>query len=143
MKILCSTGALIGRPNNRDYRLFEGLSKELTCDGFEFMMYSSWYDEMDDIISYLKGINIYIPVVHCEKHIGQAISAGTEEELIRGFDLFEKNCCLAKELSAEKLVLHLWDGTISDRCLQGAGRQLRNRYLPRREAGKNPVRNRI
>ena len=36
--ILCSTGALIGRPNNRDYRLLKTLSKQLTCDGYEFMM---------------------------------------------------------------------------------------------------------
>lgn len=114
MKILCSTGALIGKANNRNYRLLERLAKELTCDGFEFMMYSSWYDEMDDMISYLKALNIYIPVVHCEKHIGQSISAGTEEEIAQGFELFEKNCRLAKELSAEKLVLHLWDGIISD-----------------------------
>ncbi len=37
-KILCSTGALIGNPNNKDYKLLETLSKQLTCDGFEFMM---------------------------------------------------------------------------------------------------------
>lgn len=29
-KILCSTGALIGKPNNRDYKLLETLSKQLT-----------------------------------------------------------------------------------------------------------------
>lgn len=114
MKILCSTGALIGQPNQRDYRLLERFNEELTCDGFEFMMYSSWYEEMEDMISYLKGLALYIPVVHCEKHIGQSISAGTEEDLAHAFDLFEKNCHLAKELGAEKLVLHLWDGRISD-----------------------------
>lgn len=37
--ILCSTGALIGKPNGRDYRLLESLSEKLNCDGFEFMMY--------------------------------------------------------------------------------------------------------
>lgn len=40
-QLLCSTGALIGRPNGRDYRLLGGLSKKLECDGFEFMMYST------------------------------------------------------------------------------------------------------
>ena len=44
-KILCSTGALIGKPNNRDYKLLEPLSQNLSCDGFEFMMYNSWYDK--------------------------------------------------------------------------------------------------
>ena len=71
-KILCSTGALIGRPNNRDYRLLETLSKQLTCDGYEFMMYSTWYDEVEELIATLKSPNLYIPVMHCEKHIGEA-----------------------------------------------------------------------
>lgn len=114
MKILCSTGALIGKSNQWDYRLLERFRKELTCDGFEFMMYSAWYDEMEEMLDYLKGLELYIPVVHCQKRIGQSISAGTEEELAHGLDLFEKNCRLAQELSAEKMVLHLWDGMISD-----------------------------
>ena len=114
MKILCSTGALIGQPNQRDYRLLEKFSKKLTCDGFEFMMYNAWYDGMDDMISYLKKLNLYIPIAHCEKGIGQCVGIGTEEELARGFDMFEKDCRLAKELSAEKLVLHLWGGRVSD-----------------------------
>lgn len=40
-QILCSTGALIGIPNGRDYRLLEKLSGKLNCDGYEFMMYST------------------------------------------------------------------------------------------------------
>ena len=36
-KILCSTGALLGKSNNRDYKLLKELSTKLTCDGFEFM----------------------------------------------------------------------------------------------------------
>ena len=46
-KILCSTGTMIGRPNGRDYRLIEKYAPQLHCDGFEFMMYSSWYEEVD------------------------------------------------------------------------------------------------
>ena len=42
-KILCSTGALIGRPNNRDYTLIKEFAPRLECDGFEFMMFS--FDE--------------------------------------------------------------------------------------------------
>lgn len=62
-KILCSTGALLGKPNNRDYQLLEILSKQLTCDGFEFMMYSSWYDEVEILIDVLKSMKLYIPVM--------------------------------------------------------------------------------
>ncbi len=114
MKLLCSTGALIGQPNQRDYKLLEKFSKELNYDGYEFMMYNSWYDGMEDMLDYLKGLNLYIPVVHCEKGIGKCVGIGTEEELAHGLDLFEKDCHLANELSAEKLVLHLWGSRVSD-----------------------------
>ena len=63
-KILCSTGALIGKPNGRDYKLLEPLGKQLDCDGFEI------------------------------------------------------NCDLAKAIGAEKLVLHLWSGHVSDSNFQ-------------------------
>ena len=36
-RILCSTGALIGRPNGRDFTLLGPCTQKLTCDGFEFM----------------------------------------------------------------------------------------------------------
>ena len=114
MKVLCSTGALLGKPNGRDYRLLERLSKELNCDGFEFMMYNDWYEGMEEMLVYLKQLKLYIPVVHCEKSIGRCFGIGTEEELVRGFKMFEKDCHLAKKLSAEKLVLHLWGGMVSD-----------------------------
>lgn len=110
-KILCSTGALIGRPNNRDYRLLEPLSKQLTCDGFEFMMYSTWYDEVEVLIDTLKSMELYIPVMHCEKHIGEAISKGEFDEAYWRFDI---NCHIAREIGAESIVVHLWDGITSD-----------------------------
>lgn len=113
-QILCSTGALIGRPNNRDYHLLEELSKQLQCDGFEFMMYGSWYEEVEELIAYLQKMNFNIPVVHCEKQIGRGISRnepGDKEESIR---LFTINCDLAQKIGAKKVVLHLWDGVPSD-----------------------------
>ena len=54
-KVLCSTGALIGRPNGRDFRLLEPLSKQLKCDGFEFMMYSDWYEKIEELIAFLQN----------------------------------------------------------------------------------------
>jgi len=114
MEILCSTGALIGRPNNRDYHLLEELAGKLSCDGFEFMMYDSWYGEWQKIVSYLRQTGLNIPVMHCEKHIGEALSRGTEADLAEAFRLFEINCEMAEALGAGKLVLHLWDGLTSD-----------------------------
>ena len=67
MKVLCSTGGIIGPQNQRNYRLLEAYSKELSCDGFELMMYKAWYEEIDDLVLYLKDLQLYIPVVHCEK----------------------------------------------------------------------------
>ncbi len=116
--VLCSTGALIGIPNGRDYRLLEPLSKQLTCDGFEFMMYSSWYEQIEEIKAFLQGLKLYIPVFHCEKSIGEYISKGSEEDLTEAFRRFEINCDLTKAIGAEKLVLHLWSGLISDSNFQ-------------------------
>lgn len=133
-EILCSTGALIGRPNGRNYRLLETLSKQLSCDGFEFMMYNTWYDEADELVNTLQKLCLRIPVVHCEKHIGESISKGTKEDLEEAYLLFEINCNIAKKLQAEKIVMHLWDGITSDRYFEnnknayGRLHDIANRY---------------
>lgn len=114
-QILCSTGALIGKPNNRNYQLLKTLSENLSCDGFEFMMYRSWYDDTDDIAAYLQSIEAAIPVMHCEKHIGEAVSKNEMKEALR---LFKMNCILAGKIHAGKLVIHLWDGITSDMNFQ-------------------------
>lgn len=114
-KILCSTGALIGKPNGRNHRLLRELAGELNCDGFEFMMYSSWYEKAEEIVSDLLKMRLCIPVMHCEKHIGEALSKNGEGDWKTAFRLFEINCRMAQQLKAEKLVLHLWDGEFSDR----------------------------
>jgi len=103
-KILCSTGALIGRPNGQNYKLLKSLLKELSCDGFEFMMYSSWYEEVEELKSTLQELNIYIPVMHCEKHIGESISRGIKEEVKEAYQKFEINCDIAQSIGAKKMV---------------------------------------
>lgn len=113
-QILCSTGALIGRPNGRDYHLLKEFCPQLECEGFEFMLYSTWYDQLEELTSFLQTIHLHIPVMHCEKSLSEHISVGGEEELQEAFRLFEINCSLAEKLGAEKLVLHLWNGIISD-----------------------------
>lgn len=113
-RILCSTGALIGRPNGRDYHILSDLINKLDCDGFEFMLYSSWYDEVEEIRDYLLSLKIDIPVMHCEKHIGEKISIGGGENINEAIRLFKINCQMAKDINAEKMVMHLWDGGTSD-----------------------------
>ena len=101
-KILCSTGALIGRPNNRDYTLLKTFSPQLQCDGFEFMMYESWYGETEEIIDFLKRIRLYTPVMHCEKHIGEAISRNEPGDMEEALRRFQMNCEIASAIGAEK-----------------------------------------
>ncbi len=113
--ILCSTGALIGKPNGRDYRLLEPLSEKLNCDGFEFMMYSDWYDKTDDIVKMVRDTGLVIPAYHAQKSIGENISKGGDEEIKDAFERFRINCDMAARIGAEKIVLHLWDGITSDR----------------------------
>ena len=46
-RILCSTGALIGRSNNHDIILLNDYHDKIECDDFEFLMYDTWYDCQD------------------------------------------------------------------------------------------------
>ncbi|MBR1861302.1 MAG: sugar phosphate isomerase/epimerase [Lachnospiraceae bacterium] len=113
-EILVSTGALIGRPNGRDYRLLKELTPRIGSDGFEFMMYSTWYGEEDRIIDLLRSNDIYTPTFHCQKSIGESISKGDREETKDAFEKFGINVKMASELGAKKMVMHLWDGITSD-----------------------------
>ena len=113
-EILCSTGALIGRPNGRDYRLLETFVPQLECDGIELMIYPDWYADPDALISFLQPLKLHIPVLHCEKALAEHISRGGEEELREAFRLFRINCRIAAGLGADRMVFHLWNGMISD-----------------------------
>ncbi len=113
-RILCSTGALIGRANGRDYRLIASCVDQLACDGYEFMLYDSWYEEADAIAAFLRGLSIDIPVMHCEKKIGESISRNGPGEMAAVREKFLVNCQMASFLGAKKMVMHLWDGPPSD-----------------------------
>lgn len=113
-QILCSTGAIIGMPNGRNYRLLETFTPQLNCDGFEFMMYSTWYDQVDALVNYLNGLRLHIPVMHCEKNIGEAVSRCDTDAIPR----FALNCDIARRIGAKTLVMHLWDGLTSDSCIE-------------------------
>ncbi len=113
--ILCSTGALIGRPNGRNYRLLSSCAEQLTCDGYEFMMYASWYDALPDLRAYLCDLSLPIPVVHCDKQVGNLISRNAPGDVTEAYRLFAVNCDLAATLGADRLVLHLWGSLDSDR----------------------------
>ncbi len=117
-RILCSTGAIIGKPSTDNFALLKKLSTELTCDGFEFIiefhMYEAGYEDVEEQKRLVKELNLCIPVVHCDKMVGEYISIGGAENTAEAYRLFEINCDFAKDIGAEKLVLHLWGGMASD-----------------------------
>lgn len=114
-RILCSTGAVIGRPNGRDYRLLGECLEKLTCDGFEFMMYEAWHEDLQGLLGFLKALGASFPVFHVEKCVGNLISKGGEGDVDTALAAFRTNCELAAELGSEKMVLHLWGGLDSDK----------------------------
>ena len=118
-RILCSTGALIGKPNGYDYTLLPGAAEKLECDGFE-LMFDDW-DDLADAERVLRGIEARtgkpFPVLHIEKKVGDLISRNAPGDTEEAAAAFEKNCSFAKRIGAEKLVLHLWSGMDSDKYL--------------------------
>ena len=55
-EILCSTGALVGLANNRNCKILKEIAGQLECDGFEFMMYASRYEQADEAAGYLREL---------------------------------------------------------------------------------------
>lgn len=136
-QILCSTGALLGKSNNKDFRLLKSIAEDLDCDGLEFMVYSTWYPEINELIKVLNESKLNIPVVHCHKTLGESLCGVTvkydenqnllvhemtEDEdranFENGLELFKKNVLVASSIGAEKMVLHLWNGLASDRKIE-------------------------
>lgn len=114
-KILCSTGALIGRPNNRDFALLNQYYGKLACDGYEFLMYDTWYNCQDELKRFVNAFHAPFPVFHIEKSVGDLISRNQDGDTEKALSLFDCNCSLASAFGSEKLVLHLWGGLDSDK----------------------------
>lgn len=114
-KIFCSTGAVTGRPNGRDFRLLKQCKEQLECDGYELLMYDDWRMKIDELREFLLEIALPFPIFHIEKDVGNLISRNGEGDVERAYEIFDINCALASEIGSKKLVLHLWGGLDSDR----------------------------
>lgn len=114
-RVLCSTGTCIGRPNGRDFRLLEKCVREVQCDGWEFMMYDTWYGREEEIAAFLRALPAQFPVMHCEKGVGEYLSRGEEGDYGEALRCFERNCRMAEMIGAKTMVLHLWNGVHSDK----------------------------
>ena len=113
-RVLCSTGAIITRKNNRDYNLLREIVPSIRCDGLEFMMYESWYEGHIEALKQTLA-DYSVPVFHMTKHIGEWVSLGQKEEAV---SLFREDCELAAAIGSELLVLHLWSGQASDQHIE-------------------------
>lgn len=122
--ILCSTGFIGMATDEKDYRQIFQYAPTLRCDGFEFMMYRIWYDQMEEVGRELNASEILFPVFHAEKSIGERISRNEDGDVEASIENFKKNCWLANRIGAGKLVLHLWGGLPSDRDIENNFRQL-------------------
>lgn len=110
-KVFCSTGCVLGRANGRDYRLLRDIIPKIDCDGFELMFYSAWYDRVPAFVDFILSLDASFPTFHCDKSIGELLA---EENFAEAFRLFEINCQIAREVGAKIMVIHLWNGLISD-----------------------------
>ena len=112
--VLCSTGAIITRRNNRDYRLLRDIVPQLSCDGLEFMMYQSWHEGHAEALKKVLA-EFNVPVFHMTKQIGEWISEGNYADAEA---LFRADCELAAAIGSKLLVLHLWSGQVSDQHIE-------------------------
>ena len=113
-RVLCSTGAIITRKNNRDYNLLREIVPQMKCDGIEFMMYESWYEGHIEALKQTLA-DYFVPVFHMTKQIGEWVSQGSLEEAV---SLFREDCELAAAIGSRLLVLHLWSGRASDQHIE-------------------------
>lgn len=113
-RIVCSTGALLGRPNGRDFHLLPDLVKLLHCDGLELMFYDTWYDKTKDLLSVVHTLSLPIPVFHAEKSICRGLATGNPDDLDHALYLFRINCQTAATVGCERVVFHLWDGWMNE-----------------------------
>lgn len=112
--VYASTGAFVTRKNNRNYRLIGPVGEKMHADGFEFLMFDSWNDEIRDIRKYLKSTGLSFPVLHMDKSIGEILSEKGEDGFEESLRLYERDLETAAVIGAKTLVLHLWNGRHSD-----------------------------
>lgn len=112
--IYASTGDFLGMANGYNYRLLPTLAPQIKCDGFEFMVYSAWYADFENVINEVAGYGISFPVIHFDKCIGILLAENTAESVEKAKRDFTKNVWAAKRLGSKKAVFHLWGGKNSD-----------------------------
>lgn len=115
LQFLCSTGALITSRNGRNHKLLAQADRELSSEGFEFMMYPSWYEKWEEVAADIVALKLPVVTFHVDKNVGELISRNEEGDRQQARENFTINCRMAQMMGAKLLVLHLWGGMPSDR----------------------------
>lgn len=126
--VYASNGAFITRHNGRDYRLIAKYAPMIECDGFEFLMYFVWQDEVREVRRFLKNTRFSYPVTHMDKQIGETLSEYGLEARDTALRIFRRDLDTAEEIGSQKLVLHLWNGPYSDANFEGSAKLLPEMY---------------
>ena len=117
-KLLCSTGALVGRICNYDFSLIGNHIPKLIEDGLisgmEFMMIPYYYDHLDAVTKTVIQSHAPAPIIHCEKDVGVLLSDCTTDSTNKSLELFKINCETGQKIGSDKMVFHLWGGVKSD-----------------------------
>lgn len=119
-RVLCSTGTIIGRRNDFNYKLLGGFADKITCDGFELMIEPFWNSEdiINEIVANLLPMKINFETMHTDKNIGDLISRNDYGDIAEALRVFELDCKAASKLGIKLLVLHLWGGIPSDKNIE-------------------------
>lgn len=123
-RVLCSTGAFTGRVNGRNHRLAVEYASELACDGFEVMLFSNWYDFINEVVRDYQRAGLVCPVVHSDKRIGDWMSEPHDDSQSHCLTIWERNCRFAADIGAQKIVTHIWGIPDSDAYLDNISRRL-------------------
>lgn len=128
MEVYCSTGAFLGRMNGGNYHLLSADGHHIDCDGFEFMLFPMWYDQLPELIAELRASGLRFPILHADKSIGDQISSADDSGFGACLTKWKVNLETACALGAGKVVTHIWGIPDSDRYLERLfGRVLRLR----------------
>ncbi len=132
-RFLCSTGTMVAKENNYNYKRALDVITLLKADGLifggELMMLPFYYDKFPAVNSAVRSTGVPFPVIHCEKGVGtdlsnaaQLHSLGLYTDAEAVFEavliLFRLNCAFGKSIGAKYIVFHLWSGKISDTFIE-------------------------
>lgn len=107
-RLLCSTGAMSRFPDLTDQARIIAALPEVRADGFELLVYESWYGTLERMAQSLETLALRYPAIHAEKEIGPLLITGEAEDRDEAYRRWRMNCLFAQSIGATVAVLHLW-----------------------------------